>query len=227
MTIAGSSTEQDIKSSVVDCLIIGGGPAGLTAAVYLARYRRSVVVYSEGKSRAAYIPKSHNYPGFPSGISGPELLTLLTKQAKSFGVPVVAARITKLAQQGDVFQASYPGGSITARTVLLATGLVDAVPDVEGLERAVHDGLVRYCPVCDAFEATDQCIAVVGGESAISKAHFLRDYSKDVTLVWKGDGPPPNAAKLKDAGIKLVPHLTGFEICGQKICAVTCDLTRK
>jgi thioredoxin reductase (NADPH) len=223
MTIAGSSTERDTKPDIVDCLIIGGGPAGLTSAIYLARYRRSVMVYSEGTSRAAYIPKSHNYPGFPSGISGPELLSLLTAQAKSYSVPVVPARIANLSQQGDVFQAAYPGGSITARTVLLATGLVDAVPDVEGLERAVHDGLVRYCPVCDAFEATDQCIAVVGGESAISKAHFLRDYSKDVTLVWKGDGPPPNAEKLKDAGIKLVPHFTGFKICGDKICAVTPD----
>jgi hypothetical protein len=55
---------------VLDCLIIGGGPAGLTAAIYLARYRRSVAVYSEGKSRASCIPTSHNYPGFPSGISG-------------------------------------------------------------------------------------------------------------------------------------------------------------
>src|SRR3954462_13843910 len=100
MTASMRDPETDVDVGPLDCLIIGGGPAGLTAAVYLARYRRSVAVYSEGKSRAAYIPKSHNYPGFPSGISGQELLDLLTEQAKSYGVPVVPMRITSLQQQG-------------------------------------------------------------------------------------------------------------------------------
>jgi thioredoxin reductase (NADPH) len=207
----------------LDCLIIGGGPAGLTAAVYLARYHRSVSVYSEGKSRAAYIPRSHNYPGFPSGISGPELLDLLTEQAKSYGVPVVTMRITSLQQQGHMFRASHAGGELVSRTVLLATGLVDAPPDVKNLEKAVADGLVRYCPVCDAFEATDRSIAIVGGESAVSKAEFLRHYSKDITLIWSGKDEPPAAEELQKAGIKLIPRFAGFEICDNKICAISAD----
>jgi thioredoxin reductase (NADPH) len=68
-----------------DCLIIGGGPAGLTAAIYLARYRRRVIVLDAGKSRAAWIPTSHNYPGFEDGIGGPELLALLAGQADQYG----------------------------------------------------------------------------------------------------------------------------------------------
>jgi glycine/D-amino acid oxidase-like deaminating enzyme len=136
MTTTGRGDKDDAaKDHILDCLIIGGGPAGLTAAVYLARYRRSVAVYSEGISRAAYIPKSHNYPGFPSGVSGPELLDLLTEQAKSYGVPVVPERITSLQKQDKVFRASAASGTITARTLLLATGLVDAAPEVKTLIR--------------------------------------------------------------------------------------------
>ena len=96
------TSEQSERNAVLDCLIVGGGPAGLTAAVYLARYHRSVAVYTEGKSRAALIPKSHNYPGFPGGISGTELLKLLVRQAKFYGLPVVQARITGLQRKGDV-----------------------------------------------------------------------------------------------------------------------------
>jgi thioredoxin reductase (NADPH) len=69
-----------------DCVIIGGGPAGLTAAVYLARYRRRIVLFDAGDSRAALIPESHNYPGFPEGVSGPGLLSALRKQAENYGI---------------------------------------------------------------------------------------------------------------------------------------------
>jgi thioredoxin reductase (NADPH) len=217
------TSEQSERNAVLDCLIVGGGPAGLTAAVYLARYHRSVAVYTEGKSRAALIPKSHNYPGFPGGISGTELLKLLVRQAKFYGLPVVQARITGLQRKGDVFQASYQGGTVKARTVLLATGLVDVAPKINDLQNAVENGLIRYCPVCDAFEATDRRIAVVGAEAAISKAQFLRDYSKDVTLLWSGDGEPRTTKDLDKSGIKLVPRLASLEICEQRVCAVTAN----
>jgi thioredoxin reductase (NADPH) len=85
VTMSVHSNQDAGREDVLDCLIIGRGPAGFTTAVYLARYRRSVAVYSEGKSRAAYIPKSHNYPGFPSGVSGFELIELLNKQANPTG----------------------------------------------------------------------------------------------------------------------------------------------
>ena len=70
----------------MDCLVIGGGPAGLTAAVYLARFRRDVAVIDSGESRARLIPKSHNYPGFADGIGGQQLLELLREQADGYGV---------------------------------------------------------------------------------------------------------------------------------------------
>jgi thioredoxin reductase (NADPH) len=211
---------------VLDCLIIGGGPAGLTAAIYLARYRRSVAVYDTGHSRAALIPKSHNYPGFPHGISGRELLGLLARQAEFYQVPVVRARIVRLATRADGFVASFDGGEVSARTVLMATGIIDAAPRIEGLDEAVEDGLVRYCPVCDAFEATDLRIAVIGGESAISKAKFLRDYSKDVTLLWQESTPVPESEQLEQAGIALMTQITELKIRHKKVCALTSKGTK-
>jgi len=175
----------------------------LTAAIYLARYRRSVAVYDTGHSRAALIPKSHNYPGFPHGISGRELLGLLARQADFYHVPIVRTGIVGLSIRADGFVAAFDGGEVSARTVLMATGIIDAAPRIEGVDEGVEDGLVRYCPVCDAFEATDMRIAVIGGESAISKAKFLRDYSKDVTLLWQESSPPPESRQLEKAGIAL------------------------
>lgn len=188
----------------LDCLIIGGGPAGLTAAVYLARYRRRVILFDGGDSRASLIPKSHNYPGFPEGVSGPGLLQALRKQARAYGVQMVGARVAELKRDGEGFIAISGGEEIKARFVLLATGIVDESP---GLDKAVAKGLIRYCPVCDGYEAADQRIGVLGrGEDASSKAIFLRTYSNDVTLLSLDERASENTEttmSLQEAGIKM------------------------
>lgn len=174
----------------IDCLVIGGGPAGLTAAIYLARYRRKVVVIDSRESRAALIPETHNYPGFPDGIGGPELLQALAEQAATYGISIVRARVETLKRQEDGFVATTAGNEIRARRVVLATGLVDNSPSLPGLKAAIDDGLVRYCPICDGFEATDLRICVLGGaDDACGKAVFLRTYSNSVTLLTL-DGKP-------------------------------------
>jgi thioredoxin reductase (NADPH) len=172
--------------------------------------------------RAALIPKSHNYPGFPAGVSGDELLKLLVRQAEFYNVPIVRTVVAALRRTTEGFCASFSGGEVIARTVLLATGIVDAAPEIEKLNEAVENGLVRYCPVCDAFEAIGLRIAVIGNsDAAISKAKFLRDYSKDVTLLWQGDGKPPDRKGLHEAGVNIATQITGLEIRDKKIQAVT------
>jgi thioredoxin reductase (NADPH) len=158
----------------LDCLIIGGGPAGLTAAIYLARYRRNLVVFDRGESRAALIPKSHNYPGFTSGISGHDLLARLREQTRSYGIQIAPLRINSLERRKTSFVAFHERGEVSARYVLLASGILDVHPEMSGLDRAISEGCVRYCPVCDGFEAIDRKIAVLGdGEDAIRKRNFF------------------------------------------------------
>lgn len=191
-------------ASEIDCLIIGGGPAGLTAAIYLARYRRRAVVLDSRESRAALIPETHNYPGFPDGIAGPELLQSLVKQAETYGVSIVRDRVADLRRQHDGFVATGASGEFRARHVVLATGLIDNSPSLPGLKQAIDDGLVRYCPICDGFEATDLRICVLGSVAdACSKAIFLRTYSRDVTLLTLDGkaGCDADCRNLSEAGV--------------------------
>lgn len=185
-----------------DCVIIGGGPAGLTAATYLGRFRRKVVVVDAGHSRAMSIPESHNYPGFVGGISGPDLLALLRKQAKQYGAEILRGIVSGLDRQGDGFRVVIDSRSIGAASVLMATGLTDKAPAMPGLRHAVADTSVRYCPVCDGYEATD--IAIYGAiEDAEPKALFMRTYSRKVTVLPQYRADDAIGARLKQAGIIL------------------------
>jgi thioredoxin reductase (NADPH) len=173
-----------------DCLIVGAGPAGLTAAVYLARFHRSVTVLDAGESRAGRIPLSHNIPGMAKGLGGQDLLDRHREQAAVYGVTPRRGTVRSMVPlTGGGFLATVDDGSgddlrIEARTVLVATGVRDREPALPDVENAIMRGLVRHCPVCDAFEVTGQNIAVLGqGAGAIGEAVFMRTYSRRVTLL--------------------------------------------
>lgn len=189
---------------MLDCLIIGGGPAGLTAAIYLARYRRNILIVDAGESRAALIPESHNYPGF-QGIAGPALLERLREQARRYGAALRRGTVTALARDGGSFTASTPAGTLRSRTVLLATGLVDHKPQTEGLAGAIAHGAIRFCPICDGYEATDKRIGVLGPfDTAGHKALFMRTYSRDVRLFpTKDDRKAALVQALQEASVVI------------------------
>jgi thioredoxin reductase (NADPH) len=194
------------EPSDLDALIIGGGPAGLTCAIYLARYRRKVLVVDSGESRAALIPETHNYPGFADGIAGPRLLEALTLQAKTYGVEIISDRITELQPSKAGFEATCSKGIIAARRTVLATGLIDRDLGNPDLQEAVGRGLVRYCPICDGFEASDLRIGILGSaDDAAVKALFLRTYSRHITLLTLDgkDCPEPISRELSEAGIRF------------------------
>jgi thioredoxin reductase (NADPH) len=193
--------------SHIDTLIVGAGPAGLTAATYLARFRRSVVVADGGDPRAGWIPLSHNMPGFPEGITGNHILSRMREQALEYGATIRPSAVQALARHGEGFTATLAdGGTITTRAVLLATGVVDHHPDLPGVERAVERALVRICPICDGYEATGKSVAVIGqSDMGAREAAFLRTYSDRVTLIHVG--PPEDLterAALAGLGVDVV-----------------------
>ncbi|WP_238382942.1 NAD(P)/FAD-dependent oxidoreductase [Cognatilysobacter segetis] len=194
---------------LLDCLIVGAGPAGLTAATYLVRYHRRIVVLDAGKSRARWIPTSHNAPGFPRGIEGHTLLQQQREQAIGYGADIEDACIAQLNRIDEGFEAvAADGRRWRARFVILATGIVDVMPPLEGLEDAIANGAVRLCPVCDGYEASDCRVAVYGPvDSTVSHALFLRTFSREVTVIASDDATPsPDAlAQARDAGIDVLP----------------------
>ena len=192
-----------------DCLIIGAGPAGLTAATYLARFRREIVVVDAGDSRARWIPTSHNCPGFPFGVGGDELLAKLRAQATQFGVEVIDGRVDGLQRSAQGFLATAGEQRWHARTVILASGVVDRLPAVDGIEAAVERGAIRLCAICDGYEARDERIGVHGPvDVAIGHALFLRTFSRQVAVVPLDDATPSHdkALAAAEAGIALLPR---------------------
>ena len=181
---------------IIDCLIVGGGPAGLTAAIYLARFHLDILVVDGGKSRAAWIPCTRNHAGYPEGIAGTELLQRMRDQACKYGAKIESEYVTKLERDADgLFTATWGSGEAKARTVLLATGVSNRRPpmDEELHDDALARGLVRYCPICDGYEVTDKRVGVIGSDShGVAEVLFLRSYTADVTLI-----APDKALRLK------------------------------
>ena len=212
----------------LDCLIIGGGPAGLTAAIYLSRFHLSIMVVDGGKSRAAWIPTSHNHAGFPDGINGQDLLDRMKEQAQLYGTRIENGQVTKLGcdEASRHFVAEWGSGPVTAKTVLLATGVTNRRPpiDPELHDDAMARGLIRYCPICDGYEVTDQKVGVIGtGEGGTAEAIFLRGYTADLTLVAP-DGPhelsEEERASLDEAGVTLIDGPIGAIEPGDESIAI-------
>ncbi|NCP12361.1 MAG: NAD(P)/FAD-dependent oxidoreductase [Sphingomonadales bacterium] len=204
-----------------DCIIVGGGPAGLTAATYLARYRRRVLLIDAGSSRAAMIPRSHNHAGYPDGVEGLRLLRDMAVQAAQFGVELRNGCVAKIARgdeagaDGGFIVTLAEGETLQAHAVLIATGVVNRRPPIED---DVHDaalaaGTLRYCPICDGYEAGgwdgesgggERRIAVLGADGhGVAEALFLKTYADHVTLLTliACDLDEHDRADLKRAGV--------------------------
>jgi len=172
-----------------DVLIVGAGPAGLTAAIYASRSGLKTVVYEKGfpGGLATVTDRIDNYPGFPEGISGMELGRLLEKQAIRFGALLQSAEVTRLWRGDGSIHAEVKGSRITAGAAIVATGSVPRKLGVPGEVELTGRG-VSYCATCDGPLYKDKVTAVIGGgDSALQEALFLTRFASHVPVIHRRD----------------------------------------
>lgn len=171
----------------MDILVLGGGPAGATAAIYAARGGQSVtLVYGDGGALAR-AERIENYYGFPTSITGPDLFRQGLEQARAMGVTIVKAQILGLGFGQEGLEAETTAGTLEAPAVILATGAQRRRPRIPGLDKLDGAG-VSYCAVCDGFFCRGKEVAVLGaGPYALHEAGVLLPLARRVTLLTNGE----------------------------------------
>lgn len=198
-----------VDATTYDCAIVGGGPAGLSAAIYMGRMRRSVVVIDDDHGRSNWHQVNRNYLGFVDGIHAKSLREVGEKQASKFGVRFLAARATGASYVGEetdrVFTVETSKGPVRARTLILCTGVRDKFPEFEGSEECIGQSMF-WCIICDGYESIGKKIVVLGhNERAASLALQLRVFTEDITLVsWDEpfNLPEEKIALLNEHGVQ-------------------------
>ncbi|WP_292693515.1 MULTISPECIES: NAD(P)/FAD-dependent oxidoreductase [unclassified Novosphingobium] len=188
------------KARMYDCVIIGGGPAGLTAATYLGRFLRSTLVIDAGDGRASSIPATHNLMGFPDGISGDDLLSRMRRHALRYGAKLSDGLANGIVQTRTGFLVTTGVEAVNTRTILLAQGVRNHRPRMalETHDRGLVQGLIRYCPICDGYEVRGKRVAVLGcSDHGAAESVFVRHYSDTVTLLAQ-DGSQLSEAEEAD-----------------------------
>lgn len=196
------------QPATCEVLVVGGGPAGLTAALYLARFRRDVALIDGQQSRLATVPLSHNYPGFAKGIAGTELLVALADQLAPYPVRRICDDAVTVQRTDGGFVVHCAGGAtVSGQRLLLATGVSDIAPAAPRMRDALAQGALRYCPVCDGYEVRDRTVGVYANSATgVAEALYLRHFTSQVTLFLEGGSATLTAEhrdQLQRGGVRL------------------------
>ncbi|WP_084252904.1 thioredoxin-disulfide reductase [Devriesea agamarum] len=197
-------------SPLHDLIIIGSGPAGYTAAIYAARAELRPIVLAGALESGGALMKTtevENFPGFPDGIMGPDLMGNMQQQAERFGAEIVMEDVVSVDLTSDIKTATLDDGTVyRARSVILATGSAYRELGLPDEQRLSGRG-VSWCATCDGFFFKDKDIAVVGGgDSAVEEATFLTRFASSVTLIHRRDAL--RASKIMAARAEADPKLS-------------------
>lgn len=176
-------------NNIYDVIIIGGGPAGLTAGLYASRGMLKTLLLEKGVTggQAAITDLIENYPGFPEGVIGPELMEMFLKQAERFGMEIELASVTGLSSDDNIKVVQAEGKEFRARVVIISTGSDPNKLSIPGEQELLGKG-VSYCATCDGPLFRDAEIMVAGGgNSAIDEGLFLTRFAGKVTIVHRRD----------------------------------------
>lgn len=210
---------------LVDVAIVGGGPAGLSAALVLGRARKSVVLFDAGPPRNAAAERVHGFVT-RDGTPPAEFRRIGREQLRPYSVDVRDARVEEITREGASFQVRAGSGEVLARRVLLATGMVDEIPDLPGC-RELWGKSVFQCPYCHGWEVRDRRFgAVVQGPEWLEFAIFLKGWTGDVTAFTNAAFPVPAEMqdRLRGAGVRLEERrITGLRDKGGTLAAVELD----
>lgn len=172
-------------ATMYDCIIVGGGPAGISAGIYLGRFMRSVLLFDRPGGRTTYNQLNENYLGFPRGIHARELMRRARKQAERFHVQFREDDVCEVQIRDDArtFRVVLEDGEETARSIIFATGVTDSWPPFPGVERYIGKSIF-WCITCDGFQARDKRVVVLGNSSeAATTALQLLNYTDQVTFL--------------------------------------------
>ncbi|MFH1397250.1 MAG: thioredoxin-disulfide reductase [Candidatus Omnitrophota bacterium] len=204
-----------------DLIIIGAGPAGLTAGIYAGRYKLNTLILEKMSCGGQIILSSEidNFPGFPGGISTQELIERFKKQVDSLGINIISEEALSINQESENYKVNTDGGNYLARSLIIACGAQSRRLGVKGEEALIGRG-VSYCATCDGpLFKNKEVVVVGGGDKALEEAIFLTKYAKKVTIIHRrkelrAAGVLQDKAK-NNSGIKFILDAVVEEIIGE------------
>ncbi len=222
MSVCSHTVHAGKEMPMYEVIVIGGGPAGLTAGLYTCRAGLKTLLLERGLFGGQIVNarRIDNYPGFPEGIAGSELAELMHQQASKYGLETINTEVTGLKKQGNYFLTSTTKGDFEARAVIIAAGSEYRRLNVPGEEKLLGRG-VSYCATCDGFLFRDLDVAVVGGgDTALTDALELSEHASNVYVIHRRDQLRATQALQRQAflkkGIKFLWNTVVKEIVGEE-----------